>query len=299
MSYLSRFERLLKNTVPLYSRNTIACNYSTKEIKDETTVYNEDEEGNMSTKEALFEVVDAEERAQQIARMRNKSRLNQGHRNFLFSQPSKEVPFDRTLTKSRKDFGKFGLASGVDPRLCFETPAERADRIEYERFAYPSTVTEMIEQNREAKLEKQRETQMRQDKVAQNLLKLDKWIVDMQTRVAKKEDDARLAKERREQFLEEIRQEIGFKIDRKDPRFQELMEKKETEHKKAKKSAKQKAQSVKQEEKLKSQYEQSLQQVKGKDGDDSAEKETVKDADNANDEDDDDKKSSRPKKKSI
>lgn len=300
MSYLGRIERVLKKVVPLHSRYTIACNYATKEITDDTTVYNEDEDGKLATSEVLFDVIDTEERERQIERMRNKSRMTKWHRNTLFSQANVDSPFDRTLATSRKEFGKYGSASGVDPRLCFATPEEKADRAEYERVAFPFTVKEMIEQNREAKDTKERTMQQRQEKIAQNLSKLDKWIADMQARVAKKEEDAQLAKQRREQFMEEIRQEIGFKIERKDPRFQALMEKKEAEHKKTKKSDKQKAQKAKQEEKLKMQYQQSLQQSKGeeKDGDDAENEKKSSQKKVDGDDEDDEQKSSRPKKKS-
>lgn len=259
MSYLSRIELILKKTVPSYSRHTISVNYS-RDVKDEKAIYNEDEDGKPSLNEVLVDPIDLAERARNIHRLRNKSGMTKMHRKILFQEPvsPNEISFDRSLLISRRQYGQFGEASCVNPRLCFQTPEENADREEFNRVAYPFTVVEVIERAKAVKTEKEDARRKRDNQIGENMKKLDKWIADMRDRVAKKEEMVRLSKERREQFIEEIRQELGFKIDRKDPRFLELVEKKEMQFKKAAKSARQKVQSIKRDEALKSQYEKSL-----------------------------------------
>lgn len=268
MSLLSRISSFtaLRKAAPLHSCYYKSANYS-KDIKDEQTVYNEDEEGKLSSHEVLVDVVDLEEREYKIKRMRNKCRMTRSHRNILFNEAPTESTFDLSLKKSRCLFGRFGEASRVDPRLCFETPAEKDDRDEYNRVMYPFTVSELIKSAQAAKAEKEKGRRERDIKMGENLKKLDRWIADMRGRVAKKEEAARLAKERRERFMEELRQELGFKIDRKDPRFKDLMEKKETQFKKAAKSAKQQVQSDKRDKALKNQIQKTLEEAADTAGD--------------------------------
>lgn len=261
LNYLSSIQQVLRQARPLYLRSTTTANYS-KDIKDDTTVYNEDEEDKQNREEYMVDLVDNEEREREIQRMRNKSRLSKAHRNYLFSIPTSndELSYDRSLQNSRSQYGTYGAASGVDPRMCFETPEERADHEEYERVAYPFTVLEMMERGKQEKIRRKQANDERQKQVVANVVKLDKWMKDMADRLAKKEEQVRVAKDRREQFMEEIRLELGFSITRRDPRYQEMLQKKEDEHKKEKKKLKKLAEAEKKEQSLQRQY-QKLQQA--------------------------------------
>lgn len=261
LNYLSRIKQVLRQAQPLHSRHTSTAYYSTN-VKDDTAVYDPDEEDKQKRDEYMVDLVDVEERERKIERMRNKSRLSRAHRNFLFNKPTtnQEAPFLRSLAASRGQYGKYGAASGVDPRLCFETPEEKADREEYERVAYPFTVQELMERNQEEKNRRKRINDERQNEIAKNLTKVDKWMADMAGRAAKKEELARLAKERRDQIMEDIRLELGYTISRRDPRYQEILERKEEEQKKEKKKLKKLAEAEKKEKSLQRQYEK-LQQA--------------------------------------
>lgn len=267
MNYLNNLKPVLRRSFRPNSRYLIAVNYSKEfDPKDISAVYNEDEEGKLSIKDILVSEDDVDAREKEIERMRNKSRLSKHHRNFLFSKPTalEDLSYDKTLYASRRDYGLHGGQSGVDPRLCFPTPEEIADKLEYEQVAFPLTIPQMIEMNKQAKAEKKKQRKEREDQVAKNLLKLDKWMEDLNTRIEKKQQEALAARQKREQFMDEIRQELGFKVDQRDPRFKELIERKELEQKKAKKAEKKKQREEIMIEKLRSQAEETLKEAKVK-----------------------------------
>lgn len=247
MSFLCELTSIVRNVTRFQSRRLAVANYSkaTDSKKgDEDQVWDEDEETKKELASIFSEEVDVDARARDIERMRNKSRLTKNHRCKLYNKPVDEGDYqwDKTVYYVRKQFGRFGYASGVDPRFCFDTPDEADDKREYERVAYQYTIQSAMEANRQAKLEKAAAIKAREDKIAANLGKLDKWIGDMNARMAKKEELAREAKEKRERIMEEVRQHFGFKIDFRDPRFQALIEEKEKAQKKAKKQERKKKQ---------------------------------------------------------
>lgn len=255
MNYLCEVRTVFRHAMRLQSSRLSVAKYSKNVEPKEDEVYDEDKHGKLGVEDVLKDDIDVEERERQIELMRNKSRLNKTHRNVVFNQPlpDEEYQWDKTLYYTRKQFGKFGSKAGIDPRLCFYTPEELADHAEYERVAYPYTIQEVVASNKKAKAEKLEAIRQRENKIAANLTKLDKWMEDLKIRIAQKEKDAIAAKEKRAQLLEDIRREVGFKIDFKDPRFQALMEKKELEEKKAKKAQKKAKNEARTAERLKQQ----------------------------------------------
>uniref|UniRef100_A0A1B0CJY1 Large ribosomal subunit protein mL64 n=1 Tax=Lutzomyia longipalpis TaxID=7200 RepID=A0A1B0CJY1_LUTLO len=175
---------------------------------------------------------------------RNKSRLLPQHRNLLSGRrPYTESQswVHETLKYQRGLFGKYGLESGVDPRICFPTAAERAEKEEYNRVAYPYTIAEMRERIEAEEAAKEEKIRQREEDVAAKLTKLEKWSQEFRDRVAKAEAEARAAKEKRERLVEEVRRHFGFKLDARDERFKELLAQKEKEDKKKQKEARKKA----------------------------------------------------------
>lgn len=265
MNYLSEVQTVFRHAIRLHSSLRLCVvNYSkVTGSKDDDFVYDDDADA-VKVSEVLVDEEDVVEREREIQRMRNKSRLNKTHRNLMFKlpKPEEEYKWDKTLYFTRRQYAKYGSQTGIDPRLCFPTPEERADREEYNRVAYPYTIQQMVEMNQQVKMEKEAAVIEREKKIAQNLSKLDKWMDDLNKRVAQKEQEAKKAKSKREALLEDIRQEFGFKIDFKDPRFQALMEKKELEAKKAKKAEKKKQREEQLIQKLKEQAEETMEKNK-------------------------------------
>lgn len=296
MNYLSEVKTVFWHAFRLKSTQRIAAvnHYSTKDtttaapIKDDD-IYNEDELANQDIADMLVaEDLDAEQREREIEKKRNKSRLNRTHHNFLNNKPRplEDLKTTVTLYHTRKQYALYGSASGIDPRICFPTPAELNDKNEYDSVKYPLTIQQMMENVKREKAEKAKAIRAREDKIQANLAKLDKWKTELEARLAKKEAEALLAKAKREQLLEDVRQEIGFKIDFKDPRFKALMEKKELDAKKAKKAEKKK----KREELLIAKVKEQAQAVLATDSEKSA-----KDGDETDDDDDDVKVKSKDK----
>lgn len=191
----------------------------------------------------LFEEDDIELREATIEKNRNKSRLLPQHLKML----NDTVPYSEaqswihnTIKYKRMMFGRYGLASGVDPRLCFYTKNELDAQQEYERVAYPFTLQEMIKTNAKANAEKEEKIRKREDDIDKKMAKLDTWTKELNAKIAKKEADTKAAKERKERIVEEVRRQFGFKLDVRDERFQTLLAQKEKEDKKKQKEERRK-----------------------------------------------------------
>lgn len=174
----------------------------------------------------------------------NKSRLLPQHRRMLM----KETPYDEpqswihlTEKYQRKMYGKYGSQSKVDPKICFPTSEDLADRMEYESVAYPFTLQQMMEKVKVEKQAKKDKIQKREEEIAAKLDKLEQWKTDLKNKIHKKESEALAAKQRKDRLIEEVRRHFGFNVDPRDERFKELLEQKEKEDKRKQKEVKKKA----------------------------------------------------------
>ena len=66
-------------------------------------------------------------------------------------KPEYLCEYQKTLRYHRKMFGHYGMASGVDPGLCWPTEMELAERKEVDRLQYPRTLQESLEKIRSDK----------------------------------------------------------------------------------------------------------------------------------------------------
>lgn len=204
-----------------------------KSIKDEpsgmpaTFIENDDEERELARLD--------------VEKKRNKSRLLPQHLRMLKGEKpyaDSESWIHETVKYKRMMFGRFGLASGVDPRLCFPTAEERRDREEYERVAYPETVQQMRAKVLERRRLEQAAIQQREEQIEAKLAKLETWKKELRDKVEKREKEARAVREKKERLVEEVRRHFGFTVDPKDERFKEMLAQKEKEDKKKTKEAK-------------------------------------------------------------
>lgn len=171
----------------------------------------------------------------EIKKICNKSRLNNGHRNLVNDQLPYKNPVHRyhhTVKYKRKMYGRYGDSSNVNPALAWPTVQDLEDVREYEKVAYPLTIQEM-QQNAWNRLEcENQEIQMRQKKIDDNMKKLNGWLKEVKEKAARKIHDAQQAKEKKERLIEEVKKHFGYKIDPKDDRFKEMLVKREKEEKK-------------------------------------------------------------------
>ena len=219
-----------------------AVNYSSKSDKttDEVTIPKDDEivrDADEIKDEPLpmIDDIDVEAREAEIEAKRNKSRLLPQHRRLLHGQQPYDEPeswVHRTLKYNRTMYGRYGAASGVDPRLLFNTPEEKEEARDYEATAFPHTLQEMVDIVREKKAYKAENTRKRTEDLAKKFGKLNQWTNELNARVAKKEAEALAARQRKERIIEEVRRHFGFKVDPRDQRFKDMLAAKEKEDKK-------------------------------------------------------------------
>ncbi|GAB0096037.1 growth arrest and DNA damage-inducible proteins-interacting protein 1 [Sergentomyia squamirostris] len=198
---------------------------------------------------AVAEFVDDDDEQEELRAFyeskRNKSRLLSQHRNVVLERKpyrGAESWVHNSLRYKRTMIGRYGIAgSGEDPRICFPTTEELAEKEEYNRVAYPDTIQQMRKRIEDEKRWKREKIQKREDEIALKLSKLEKWSTEFRNRVAKAEAEAQAAKDRRERLVEEVRRHFGFKLDARDERFKELLAQKEKEDKKKQKEARKKA----------------------------------------------------------
>lgn len=172
---------------------------------------------------------------EEVERICNKSRLNPGHRNLVNGKLPYNNPvhrFHNTVKFKRRMYGRYGDASNVHPGLAWPTVEQLNVIREYESVAYPLTIQEM-QQNAMDRIEcEQQEIQMRQQKIDDNMKKLNGWLKEVKEKAEKKIYMAQKAKEKRENLIEEVKKYFGYKIDPKDERFKEMLVKREKEEKK-------------------------------------------------------------------
>lgn len=240
----SLFPTNLFKSLAIYNGKTNVRFAKTTATNETVSTEKEDDNATDDSPAVLFDDDDSNLRREAyIQRQRNKSRLLAHHRRMLHDT----APYDEaqswihnTVKYQRMLFGRYGLASGVDPRICFYSNTELEEQREYERVAYPFTLQEMVNENKKIKAEKEEAIRKREDDIDKKYAKLDVWTKELNARIAKKEADAKAAKERKERLVEDIRRQFGFKLDTKDDRFKELVAQKEKEDKKKQKAERKK-----------------------------------------------------------
>lgn len=183
----------------------------------------------------------------------NKSRLLPQHRRMLMQQTPYDEPqswIHLTEKYQRKMYGKYGSQSKVDPKICFPTSQDLADRAEYESVAFPFTLKEMMEKVKLDQQEKKQKILKREEEIGAKMDKLEQWKTDLKNKIAKKEAEGLAAKQKKDRLIEEVRRHFGFNVDPKDERFKELLDLKEKEDKKKQKEAKRKVKEEKMMSKL-------------------------------------------------
>ncbi|GBP07550.1 Growth arrest and DNA damage-inducible proteins-interacting protein 1 [Eumeta japonica] len=183
-------------------------------------------------------------REAEIQQKRNKSGLTKAHFNLVNGRRPYEVPkalAHLTVKYSRKMYGQYGSASGINPSLCWPSMSDIQEAKEYETVAFPYTIKEMMEQVAKQREEKKLKILQRDAEVAAKFEKLEQWKKELNDKINKKCEETRAAKEKKERLVEEVRRHFGFKLDPRDERFQEMLAKREKEQKKLEKQARKEA----------------------------------------------------------
>lgn len=212
-----------------------------------------------------------------LAKKRNKSRLNPEHRNMLMGlRPyDKPMAWHHDKVKYKKSMlGRYGLKGNDEPAgFAWPIKIEIEDAKEYERVAFPLSLQERLQKIEEEKQRKIEKTKAwcvfidfitnalligcsldnfrtvynyvwcicRENQLMERVMKMDEWSSDLRAKLAKKEAELEAARLRKERLVEEVRRHFGFKISPHDERFKEMLVQKEKEDKKKKKEAKKQA----------------------------------------------------------
>lgn len=151
-----------------------------------------------------------------------------------------QMEHEYRISYMRKDYAKFGRATGINPGIMWPSKDELADLVYIENKFYP-TLKQLWDEDR-AKLEAEVEARrQREEEIERNMAKLADARIAMLERDAAKKAKADEERLQREQLILEVREYIGYNVEPSDPKFKEVMEMKEEEKKKAAKEARKKA----------------------------------------------------------
>ncbi|XP_008557524.1 growth arrest and DNA damage-inducible proteins-interacting protein 1 [Microplitis demolitor] len=190
-----------------------------------------------------------EDQEKEVLRKRNKSRLSDEDRNRLYGIKPFNKNYEwyhQTIRFKQRTLGRYGVdALDVPVGCAWPSKEDIADKLEYEKTAYPHSLWEcwdMIAQKNKENAEKIIE---REKDIDAKLLKVARWKQELEAKIAKKEAEVQATKERKDRLIAEVRRQVGFAIDPRDERFKQLLEEKEKEDKKRKKEMKKKDRAAK------------------------------------------------------
>lgn len=236
----------------LYIRmqNVLSSRYFASKVEKDIIVGSEKSIYETAEETPVYDTYQEEENIK-LENKRNKSRLNKQHRNILFGQrPYDEAKewYHNTVKYKKRMLGRYGMKAVEEPAgFAWPTPEEVDDMKEYERVAYPYSIQEEWARIEEKNIKNAEAIKAREADVSQKMAKLDKWINDLNMRIARKEADILEAKKRKDRLIEEVRDELGLSVSMQSDIFKAAMAEKEKLQKKKLKETKKK---IKEEKKL-------------------------------------------------
>lgn len=151
-----------------------------------------------------------------------------------------QMEHEYRISYMRKDYAKFGRATGINPGIMWPSKEELADLVYIENKFYP-TLQQLWDEDRAKQKAEVEARRQREEEIERNMAKLADARIAMLERDAAKKAKADEERLQREQMILEVREYIGYNVEPSDPKFKEVMEMKEEEKKKAAKEARKKA----------------------------------------------------------
>uniref|UniRef100_A0A023FRY2 Large ribosomal subunit protein mL64 n=1 Tax=Amblyomma cajennense TaxID=34607 RepID=A0A023FRY2_AMBCJ len=179
---------------------------------------------------------------EEIDRKRDVSRLSRRvyARGVKLEYTSPTMEFEYNIPNMRKDYAKFGSATGINPGIMWPSKEELQDLVYIEKKFYP-TLQQLFDEDRAKQQAEVEARRLREEEIERNMAKLASARIAMLEREAARKAKADEERLQREQMILEVREYIGYNVEPSDPKFKEVMEMKEEERKKAQKEAKKKA----------------------------------------------------------
>ncbi|KAI1884045.1 hypothetical protein AGOR_G00222330 [Albula goreensis] len=149
----------------------------------------------------------------------------------------KTPEWQKTAKYDRKLFGRYGLASGIDPAELWPSPDQLEAMIAEEKEWQPS-LEKMLANIAVKEKEKAKKLQAREKLIAANMAKMPKMVEDWRReirdqKVKKKED-----KLRRDRLLAEARARFGYALDPRSQKFKDMVKEIEKEESRKRKQLK-------------------------------------------------------------
>lgn len=179
---------------------------------------------------------------EEIDKKRDVSRLRprQYARVVKLEYTSPTMEFEYNIKNMRKDYAKFGSATGINPGIMWPSKEELQDLVHIEKKFYP-TLQQLFDEDRAKQQAEVEARRIREEEIERNMAKLANARIAMLEREAERNTKAEEQRIQREQMILEVREYIGYNVEPSDPKFKEVMEMKEEERKKAQKEARKKA----------------------------------------------------------
>ncbi|KAH6936273.1 hypothetical protein HPB50_015203 [Hyalomma asiaticum] len=167
---------------------------------------------------------------EEIERKRDVSRIlpRKYSRGVKLEYTFPELECEYRISYMRKDYAKFGSATGINPGILWPSKEEVQD-------LSCGTKTET------SRRPKRKSVRQREEEIEKNMAKLADARIAMLQRDANSKAKAEEERRHREQMILEVREYIGYNVEPSDPKFKEVMAMKEEERKKAQKEARKKA----------------------------------------------------------
>ncbi|XP_076462640.1 large ribosomal subunit protein mL64-like [Babylonia areolata] len=184
-----------------------------------------------------------DEESQRLEELRDISGLTERQKRRLRGQmPDIDVnnEYQNSVRYHRKLYAKLGSKSGVDPRLSW-TGRKKALELAALLREWEPPLQDRLDKLEAQKQEAASKQLKREQKVAENMAKMDQWITEYRQRQSQKDAEALKKEEKKRKILEEAREYFGYYVDPRDSKFKEMMEEKEKQEKElAKKQKKEK-----------------------------------------------------------
>ncbi|XP_077414570.1 large ribosomal subunit protein mL64 isoform X1 [Vanacampus margaritifer] len=154
---------------------------------------------------------------------------------YIPDKSSERTPeWQKTSKYDMKLYGRYGLASGIDPASLWPSHAE-LDKIIAEENEWHPPLDVMLK-NIAAKQKEEADKRMAKEKlIAENMAKMPKMIADWRREKREAKQKLKEEKARREMLLAEARERFGFAVDPRSSKFLEMVAEIEKEEKKKRK----------------------------------------------------------------
>jgi len=228
---LNRCKSLTRPSLRVYSLSLVRHSSATPAPSEEKILDSE------STQESTETDPSQTEDIRDVSRLPSKYRDRMLH---VLKPPEPPSSYDSLFERPeerRRQYGKYGRRSGLDPGIMWPSQEELKEMGEFEAEWEPSLQARW-KKIKDAREQEEKERREKTELVEKAMAKMPKLIDDYRARIAKADEVDRKQEEKRKALREEARDFFGYDLDHRDPRFEQMQLSKEEEEKKQQKKKK-------------------------------------------------------------